>query len=219
MSRHLLNSLRFSGGIVGLCCLSLALAPIAQAGGTNPATNSGANVSTSTGTTMPISSGSGSPSSPNKASNTTGSGNTGNSGVDVKENGGTATTDRAAVIQSAQLLQTRLISAQKTYETASARVAELESQATATPASPQPAPVRFSIKQGQGSDVASCACNNPDVAGVPNRNAELASAKQVQSIAAADLAQAQARSRQFLESNRRKTTVESDPDMDSGSLW
>jgi hypothetical protein len=215
MSMHILNSLRFSGGILSIYCLSLAIVPIASAD-TNVSNASGFNVSQASGLQV-ASFNSFAPASASVGGNGgTGTGDAGDAGtVATGEPGSKGAksnaifgSNRQANIRNAQGLQARLDAAQSSYDSASARVAQLlanSSTPAATPDSPKLSAVRFALKPSPEGD---CGCNNPDVAAVKpvDNNAaelaarELAAAKDNQAKAATELADAQAQARQFLAS-------------------
>jgi hypothetical protein len=210
MSMHILNSLRFSGGILSIYCLSLAIAPIASAD-TNISNASGFNISQATGVQV-ASFNSFAAKSASVSAGGTDEGGT----VAIGDAGGTGSksssrfgTNRQANIRAAQGLQSRLDTAQSAYDSASARVAQLlasSSTPPATPDSPKLSAVRFALKPMNSTEAGQCGCNNPDVAAVtPADNSaevarELAAAKEAQAKAAQELADAQAQARQFLES-------------------
>jgi hypothetical protein len=219
MSKHILDSLRFSGGILSIYCLSLAIVPIASAE-TNISNASGFNISNTTGPQVASFNSFAASSASAAAAGNGGNGGTGGTGdggtVATGETGGTGPKsnarfgpNRLANIRAAQGLQARLDAAQLAYDSASARVAQLlanSSTPTATPDNSKLSPVRFALKPMNSTEAGQCGCNNPDVAAVtPADNSaevarELAAAKEAQAKAAQELAEAQAQARQFLES-------------------
>jgi hypothetical protein len=200
MSKHVLDSLKFSGGILSIYCLSLAIVPTAYAGDTNISNASGAQVA-------------------NFNSYSASSGESGGSGEGAGAGGKSNPTsggNRLATIRAAQGLQSKLDAAQTTYSSASNRLSQLLS---AAPSSPPSTPtttlgaVRFSVKGGgvKGEELTNCGCNNPDVAATPTKpndnSAEIAAAREAQAQAARELAEAQAQARQFLASTEKTPQV------------
>jgi hypothetical protein len=223
MSKHILNSLRFSGGILSIYCLSLAIVPMASAAETNMSQGTGAQTASfnqSQGTAAQTASfnsfaaSSASASAAGKGGTggeggTGGTGGTGGEGGAGEKSNPRFSSNRQANIRAAQGLQARLDAAQSSYDSASARVAQLlasSSTPATTPDNPKLSPVRFALKPMNSTEAGECGCNNPDVATVkPADNSaevarELAVAKEAQAKAAQELADAQAQARQFLES-------------------
>jgi hypothetical protein len=184
MSKYLLNPLKFSGSIVGIYCLSLALAPIAYSiPTTNVSTTTGTNVSTASGTNVSTASGSAL---------------------------AAAQKNQAEIIRQLQLIQTQLTVTQSNFDAASARLSQLIAQLqSSTPSiSPRSAPASLNSRNTQRSGVMDATLENPDSASTPdktNKNvaAQLAEAKEAKAKAAAELAQAQAQARQLLASTQK----------------
>jgi hypothetical protein len=226
MSKHILGSLKFSGGILSIYCLSLAIVPtanadtnISNAGGFNVSQASGFNVSQASGFNV-ASSNSYAPSSGSIVGGSDGNGGTASNG-EAGGNGEIAAggksnpifgTNRQANIRNAQALQARLDAAQSASDSASARVAQLLAGSTTppTPDNSKLSAIRYALKPTAPGD---CGCNNPDVATKPADNkpadnsAELAAAKEAQAKAATELAEAQAQARQYLASAKRASEV------------
>jgi hypothetical protein len=217
MSKHILNSLKFSGGILSIYCLSLAIVPTAYAQ-TNISNASGFNISNTTGVQV-ASFNSFAARSASASSADGGTGDAGTVATGTGEPGSPGSKsdtlfgrNRQANIRNAQLLASRLDAAQASYDSASARVAQLEASAStpaATPDSPKSA-VRFALKP---SEPGNCGCNNPDVAAKPADNGaelaarELATAKEAQAKAAQELADAKAQAGQYLASAKKAAEV------------
>jgi hypothetical protein len=213
MSKHVLGSLKFSGGILSLYCLSLAIVPTAYSQNISNAT--GGNVSQASGfqsasfnSFAPASASIGAGGSGGTAS----AGGTGDAGTVATGDTGTGAksntifgTNRQANVRNAQALQSQLDAAQTSYDSASARVAQLlaASQTPPAPDNAKSSAVRFALKP---SPEGSCGCNNPDVAVQPVDNSgaeaakELAAAKDAQAQAQAALDDAKGRARLFLAS-------------------
>ncbi len=216
MSKHLLGSLKFSGGILSIYCLTLAIVPTAHAQ-TNSSNSSGFNISNATG--LSISSFAASSAASRRSG---GSADAGDAGTIAAGDGSTGDksnptfgTNRQANIRNAQALQSRLDAAQASYDSASARVAQLLASSSTPPPAPDNSklsPVRFALKPMSATEAGSCGCNNPDVAVKPADSSgaelaarELAAAKEAQAKAATELADAQAQARQYLASAKRAT--------------
>ncbi len=206
MSNHLLGSLKFSGGILSLYCLSLAIVPTAHAQ-TNVSNSSGTNVSNASGFSI--------------GSNASGFGinnfnsfsqpdtSIGGSGSGDKANDSN-TANARAVINQAKAFQSNLDQAQAEFNAASSayNAALSQSSSSTPPTSGGSAPEarRFTVKDGgvKGEELANCGCANPDVVTTPTtpsqpeNSAALAAARARKEKAAAELAQAQTQARQFL---------------------
>jgi hypothetical protein len=205
MSNHL-GSLKISGGILSIYCLSLVVMPTAHAQ---------TNISNATGTT----------------SYSSGFVSNGRSGAGAGQGAGgksaeTIAANTQAAIKAAQGFQTRLDTAQTTFTQASALVSQLSSTPS-TPSTPtaQPGAVRFSVRSGGvlGESLANCGCKNPDVAVAPTKpddnSAALAAAKEAEAKAATELAEAQAQARQFLAANKANTAAASTDNSTPSPLW
>ncbi len=232
MSKHVLGSLKFSGGILSIYCLGLAIVPTASAA---PATNisnaTGTNISNATGFSInnfnsfapanaSVSGGNGGTVATGDAGGTVATGDAGGTVAtgDTGSKGAKSNTifgiNRQANIRAAQLLQSQLDAAQSSYDSASARVSQLLAAAptpATTPDNPKLSAVRFARLASQPGE---CGCNNPDVAVKPADNSaaelaakELATAKEAQAKAATELAEAQAQARQFLASAKKAPQV------------
>jgi hypothetical protein len=220
MSKHILGSLKFSGGILSIYCLSLAIVPTAYAD-TNCSNCTGGNVSQASGF-QSASFNSFAPSSASVAGGSGGSGGTASNG-EAGGNGEIAAggksnpifgTNRQANIRNAQALQARLDAAQSAYDSASARVAQLLAASTTPPApdSPKLSTVRFARAATAPGE---CGCNNPDVATTkPADNTagelaakELAAAKAAQAEAQIELDAAKTQAIQYLASAKRASEV------------
>jgi hypothetical protein len=225
MSKHLLGSLKFSGGILSIYCLSLAIVPTASAD-TNLSNATGFNISNASGVNISNATGfainnfnSFAPGSAAASRGNGGSAGAGDAGDTIATGDGSGTGDksnptfgrnRQANIRSAQALQSRLDAAQAAFDSASARVSQLlasSSTPSTTPDNPKLSAVRFALKPMNSTEAGECGCNNPDVAVKPADNGgaelaarELAAAKEAQAKAAIELADAQAQARQFLAS-------------------
>ncbi len=215
MSKHLLGSLKFSGGILSIYCLSLAIVPTAHAQNISNAT--GFNISQATGFSVAgfnsFAASSAAASRGNAGTAGTGDAGTiatGDSGSTGDKSNPTFGNNRQANIRSAQALQSRLDAAQVAYDSASARVSQLLASSSTPPTTPDNSKlsaVRFALKPMSSTEAGSCGCNNPDVAVKPVDSSgaelaarELAAAKAAQAQAATELADAQAQARQFLAS-------------------
>jgi hypothetical protein len=219
MSKHILGSLKFSGGILSIYCLSLAIVPTAYAADTNVSNASGFNVSNASGFAI------NSFNSFAPASFSIGAGGNGGTtatgdagGVGDIAAGGKSNpifgTNRQANIRNTQALQARLDAAQSAYDSASARVAQLLAASTTPPApdNSKLSAVRFArVATAPGE----CGCNNPDVATTKpadNSAAELAArelgvAKAAQAEAQAELEAAKTQARQYLASAQKASEV------------
>ncbi len=253
-----------AGGVLGLVCLNLSLAPIASAGncctnmsqgsgynmsqgsgynmshgtgdncgkdgcGYNMSQGSGYNMSHGTGGNMSHGSGVGpqecKPCNPGKypiESNASGSG--GGAGGGFNQQDGAYVIGKNAFSQFSggegkgiggysastlgltQQLQQLLNAAESAYASASARLAQIQSQST--PSARKDTPVRYS--RVADANIADCGCNA--TASEPAANsAELAAAKAAEAEAAASLKKAQEQARKFLESTKNVAFGTSSP--------
>jgi hypothetical protein len=233
MSKHLRSSLKFSCGILSIYCLSLAIVPTAY--GQIPAPN----ISTATGaiiaspTPPPIQSFA--PASISISAGTTsgitpvsGASSIGGAGTGVTGTGDVATGAKSnetfginpqANIRNAQALQSQLQAAQASYDSSSARLAQLLA-ASPTPPAPDNSKLSAVRFARQVAPEGSCGCENPDVVVKPvdNSGAELAAAKEAQAQAQAALDDAQSRARLFLASVD-KAPAASAQNTSSSQVW
>ncbi len=229
MSKYLISTLKISGTILGLYCLTLTIVPTANA---NPATNisnaTGANISNATGsggctsTKCPADSDdtdpkftfyNGSTSSGSTGTVTAGTGTTyneasssgiggsrsSNSGKTGSAAGNSSIGAGAATIALIQQFQSQLSTVQSAYESAAAKLAQVQSAQAAASKSD---PVRYARVMA-----AECGCMNPTNAS--NMADELATARAAEAKAAEDLVQAQAATRKFLADAKNRNSLAS----------
>jgi hypothetical protein len=231
MPKHILGSLKLSGGILSIYCLSLAIVPTAHAE-TNVSTGGGMQTASMNRPPAPLSISI----QPNSISNppgnsgpgiapavtpggspfvgrgsaTPGSVATGNAGdiATANEKGRTIFgTNPQANIRATQAIQARLDAAQSAVDSTSARLSQLLAASPTPQASDNSklSAIRYALKPTAPGD---CGCNNPDVTTKPADNsAELAAAREAQSKAATELAEAQDQARQFLVSAQKVAEV------------
>jgi hypothetical protein len=198
MSKSILGSHKFSGGILSIYCLSLAIVPTAHARSVeDPVTP----VTPVTNTSGYTNNNFNAFSQPNTS--VAGSG----SGAGSKENEPNATST-LATIKAAQGFTALLDDKQTAFNASSAAYEEQLAQSSATPPAPcgsKPDVARFTVRNVglAGGEVANYGCPSSAVAATPTKpdnSAALAAARAAKEKAATELAQAQTQARQFLQS-------------------
>jgi hypothetical protein len=234
MSKHLLNSLKFSCGIVSIYCLSLAIVPTADAQTASPPPSlsnvTGVNVASPVvGPSLAPASisvsrgGVSNVGSTNVGGTVATGGINGSSGVTGDKSNQTFGRNRQAIVSNTQAVRSRLEAAQIASDSASARVSQLLAQSPSTPSTTPDnsklSAVRFALKPMSSTEAGACGCNNPDVVVKPtdNSGAELAAAKEAQAQATEELAAAQAQARQLLAA--AKAAEAEDRNAASNTIW